>query len=139
MRGTSHTRESRPLLDDRDPDAVLARLDDDVRRATERADLATRVQAQVAEVRGTGRTRSGEVVAVADTSGRLLDLRLAPAALRLDPGALSRAVLTATRQAEADAAAQTLDLVAAAFGADSGVVGRLHQELADRQACGRLR
>jgi hypothetical protein len=59
-----------------DPDAAIARVEDQIRAAQERAERAGQVRQRLDGLRGQARSRRGEVTALADVSGRLLDLSI---------------------------------------------------------------
>jgi len=81
------------------------------------------------QVRGRASSAYREVTVVTDVGGRLVDLQLAPQALRRDARELSRLVVATAELARRDAAEQVLTMAQAAFGAGSGVVTRLAAEV----------
>ena len=113
-------------------DAALGRVDEQVRAAQERAEVAGRFRAEVEQVRGEARSRRGEVVVVCDVQGCLVDLRLSPAALEYSASDLARLVLRTVADARAVAGRRALGLAGDAFGPESPVVARLAAELEGR-------
>ncbi|MEV7973921.1 YbaB/EbfC family nucleoid-associated protein [Cellulomonas sp. NPDC089187] len=116
-----------------EPDTVLARIQQDIGAAQERAARATEVRQQMDAIRGAARSPRGEVAAVVDPSGRLTDLTFTDDALRLSARELSRLTLDTVRRAGAEAGRQAVDLMSDSFGADSQLTEHLRNEVAARQ------
>lgn len=119
-----------------DPDAALARVQADVAAAQERAARAVEVQAQIAAVRGTGRSPRGEVTVDVDASGMLRDLRLTDDALRRRPDELATLILDAARTAQRDAGARAVAVASDAWGEADPAVEHLRAEVQQRYAPG---
>lgn len=119
-----------------DPDAALARVQADVAAAQERAARAVEVQAQIAAVRGTGRSARGEVTVDVDASGMLRDLHLTDDALRRRPDELATLILDAARTAQRDAGARAVAVAADAWGEADPAVEHLRAEVQQRYAPG---
>lgn len=60
-----------------DPDASIARIEQQIADAQAQAVVAQQLQEQLTELRGSASSRRGEVTAVVEIGGRLSDLRLA--------------------------------------------------------------
>ncbi|MCL2091234.1 MAG: YbaB/EbfC family nucleoid-associated protein [Micrococcales bacterium] len=110
-------------------DASLSAVDRQIKDAQRQAETATTFRADLDQVRGRAVSRHGEVTAVADTTGRLLDLRLTDAALHRDPHALATLVVSTTDEARRQAADRALALAEEAFGPGSALTARLAAEL----------
>lgn len=115
-----------------DPDEVLARISRDVAGAQERAAAATRARERIDTVRGRARSSRGEVVAVVDPSGLLVDLELSEAATTSTPAALAALIRRTVHDAHLDAAERAVAIADDELGAGSAVSRRLRDELADR-------
>lgn len=114
------------------PDAAMARIDEQIAEAQERAQRASQVRAEMDAVRGQATSSRGEVRATVDVSGRLVDLVLTDDALALRPAELSRMILETGAAAAAKAARTAVELTSDAFGDASAVTERLRAELAER-------
>ena len=81
-----------------------------LRRAQESQRRLAEVQAQREELRVVGRSPDGLLEATVDGTGRIVDLRIEPRAMRLDSYSLAEGLLAAVKDAytEYDAAAQAL-------------------------------
>lgn len=115
-----------------DPDALIARVQDQVAAAQQRAQAAQQMRARVDAVRGTAFSPRRELSVTVDASGRLVDMELSDAALDLRAKDLSRLIVTTAQAATRDAGQQATELAAAAFGEDSPVVARLRDEVEAR-------
>jgi hypothetical protein len=115
-----------------DPDAAIARVEDQIRAAQERAERAGQVRQRLDGLRGQARSRRGEVTALADVSGRLLDLSISEEGMRLGSRDLARVVVETARAASRDAGRQALSITAEAFGDESPVTEHLRGELIGR-------
>ncbi|WEG09296.1 YbaB/EbfC family nucleoid-associated protein [Microbacterium horticulturae] len=115
-----------------DPDVLIARVQDQVAAAQQRAQAAQQMRAQVEAVRGTAYSQRRELSVTVDASGRLVDVELSDAALDLRARDLSRLIVTTAQAASRDAGQQAMDLAVTAFGEDSPVVARLRDEVQAR-------
>ncbi|NJP95779.1 YbaB/EbfC family nucleoid-associated protein [Nonomuraea sp. FMUSA5-5] len=93
---------------------------EDLERITARAEEmlvhVERLKGEIDVVVGRGEAADGQVRVTAAASGRLMDVTLAPRALRLDAQKLAEAVLRAAQEAHDDAAHQ-VDAIMAGPGA----------------------
>lgn len=110
-------------------DESLSAVDQQIKDAQRQAETATTFRAQVGQVRGRATSQYGEVTAVTDTAGRLLDLQLTADALQRDPRELATLVVATADEARRQAGAQALTMAEEAFGAGSAVVTRLAADL----------
>lgn len=115
-----------------DPDAALAKVQQDVRAAQERAVRAEQVRAEIDAVRGRGRSPRGEVVVEVDASGRLHDVVLTDAAMALRADELSRHIVEAARSAQREAGGRAVAVMSEAFGDDSPLTEHLRAEVEQR-------
>ena len=115
-----------------DAASALARIERDIAAAQERARRAERVAADIAAVRGTGRSRRGDVVVEVDASGMLTDLHLAETALQQPAATLAAVILGAARAAQTQAGRRAVVLAEDAWGEDHPAVEHLRDELASR-------
>lgn len=115
-----------------DPLAALARIEGDVAAAQERMRRAEAAQIAIAEVRGTGRSRRGDVTVEVDAAGVLTDLHLTEPAVQQSAASLTAAVLLAVRDAQVQAGSRAVAIAEEAWGTDHPVVDRLREEIASR-------
>jgi DNA-binding protein YbaB len=94
----------------------MSDLDRSIAQAYERSEAAAEAERRLLNVRGVGRSEDGLVTAVVSGAGELLDLRIAPAAMRLSPGRLGQAIVAAARHAGDDARQRGYTLLALAIG-----------------------
>lgn len=119
-----------------DPDVLIARVQQQVAQAQERAQAAQQMRAEVEALRGTAASPRREVSVTVDASGRLIDVDLADAALDLRARDLGRLIVETAGAAQRDAGEQAMAVASRAFGDDSPVVDRLRAELDARTASG---
>jgi hypothetical protein len=93
-------------------------VDELVEQAEQRHAASVGLQERIASVTGTATDPDGLVVATASASGRLLRLRLHPAALALGGAALGRTVVDTTRRAGVIARQRCLNQLALVLGDD---------------------
>lgn len=124
-----------------DPEDAFAQVEADVRRAEIRAAQMPAFEAAVAAARGTGRSRTRDIVVQVDAAGRVVDLRLSEAALTRGASRLAADLLATIRDAEADAHRATLRAVSDLLGADDPIVAQLRDaaipDASERTAHGR--
>jgi DNA-binding protein YbaB len=113
-------------------DDAIARVNQQIVEAQERAAKASEVRAEMDALRGTATSPRGEVVATADVSGRLVDLELTPDAIDRTPTALAALILATAKAAAAKAGQLAVEQAAAAFGEDSPVTEHLRTEIGER-------
>ncbi|WP_295789531.1 hypothetical protein [uncultured Microbacterium sp.] len=113
-----------------DPEDAFAQVEADVRRAESRAAQMPAFEAAVAAARGTGRSRTRDIVVQVDAAGRVVDLRLSEPALARGASRLAADLLATIRVAEADAHRATLDAVSDLLGADDPIVAQLRDATA---------
>jgi DNA-binding protein YbaB len=94
----------------------MSDLDRSIAQAYERSEVAAEAGRRLLNVRGVGSSEDGLVTAVVSGAGELLDLRIAPAAMRLGPGRLGEAIVAAARHASDDARQRGYTLLALAVG-----------------------
>ncbi|WP_417563877.1 YbaB/EbfC family nucleoid-associated protein [Microbacterium sp.] len=119
-----------------DPDVLIARVQEQVAQAQQRAQAAQQMRAEVEALRGTATSARREVSVTVDASGRLIDVDLADAALDLRARDLGRLIVATAGAAQRDAGEQAVAVASRAFGDDSPVVDRLRAELDARTASG---
>jgi DNA-binding protein YbaB len=112
-----------------DPDVLIARVQEQVAQAQERAQAAQQMRAEVEAVRGTATSPRRELTVTVDASGRLVNVDVSDAALDLRAKDLGRLIVETAAAAQRDAGAQAMAVASRAFGADSPVVSRLRAEL----------
>ncbi len=110
-------------------DGSLSTVDQQIKDAQRQAETARTLRADLSQLRGRATSRYGEVTAVTDVAGRLLDLQLTADALRRDPHELATLVTTTADEARRQAADQAKTLAEHAFGAGSALATRLATEL----------
>jgi DNA-binding protein YbaB len=92
-----------------------------IREAEARFEGVGEMQQQIAEIANTATSPDGNVTVVAGAGGAVTDLRLSPAAMRLDHSQLSTLILSTMRQAVAGAVQQQAGIVDRTFGDTLGV------------------
>lgn len=115
-----------------DPEAAIARVEQQIQQAEARAATATRLRQDLEAVRSSASNRENDITATVDPTGRLVDLVIKDSALELSGADLTRTILELTRRAGRQAAEASLALSADAFGAEDGLTKRLRGELEDR-------
>lgn len=108
-----------------DADAAIARVEDDIRRAQERAERLPSLVAAAAAVRGTATSRRRDLAVEVDQSGAIVDLRISDAALDLGGSRLSAEIVALTAEARADAQRQVLEAATELLGEDDPAVATL--------------
>lgn len=116
------------------PEAALARVDGDIAAARERAARASEVRASIDRVRGRARSAHDELSVEVDVTGRLRDLRLEEAAMRLSAADLAALVLRTVADAGADAGRRAVAIADDAYGAGSSFGALLRAEVEGRWA-----
>jgi len=114
------------------PDDAMARVNQQVAEAQERAKRATEVRLEMEALRGTARSPRGEVSVEVDTSGRLLGLTLTEDAMELGERELASLIVATTHAAAARAGEKAVELAAEAFGEESATTTRLRDEITER-------
>ena len=115
-----------------DPDILIARVQEQVAQAQQRAQAAQQMRAEVEALRGTATSPRREVAVTVDASGRLVDVDIADAALDLRAKELGRLIIETAGAAQRDAGEQAMAVASRAFGENSPVVDRLRAELDSR-------
>lgn len=113
-------REGRPMYET--PEDALARIEDDVRRAEERAARLPELQAAMESVRGRAISIRRDIAVEVDSGGQLHALDISDAALELGGRRVSQEVLMLVRKATQDVRAQTLALSVEILGEDDPIV-----------------
>lgn len=117
-----------------DPDAALARVQQDIAQAQERAARAVEVKASIDRVRGRARSPRGEVTVEVDATGQLTDLVLDDEALTLRPADLATLIRETVKAAGRDAGRRAVAVTDDAYGEDSSISAHLRDELEARWA-----
>ena len=116
-----------------DPDASRAYLRSWKEKADEAAARANAMAEQLQRLRTTARDENGLAEVTIDSSGVMLDLRLTDRIQRYSPDAVSRAVLSALREARQTAARRAHDIAVETMGPDSlsarTIADRMRQQL----------
>jgi DNA-binding protein YbaB len=107
---------------------VHASIQSDIEAAIQRAEAAQRVKERIDQVKGTAQSRGSEVSVACDTTGRILDLRLAPSAMRRTSDDLAALILETSRKAHQDAANKTIHIAETEFGKDSPLAAHVTSE-----------
>lgn len=108
-----------------DADAAIARVEEDVRRAQERAERLPSLVAAAAAIRGTATSRRRDLTVEVDQSGSVVDLRITDAALDLGSARLSSELLALIAEAKADTQRQILAAATELLGEDDPAVATL--------------
>ncbi len=116
-----------------DPDAALARVEDQVRMAEQRAVTARALEASMKTLVGRAVSPGREVTAAVSAGGLLTELVLTERALEWDEKALARAVKDTVNAAHRKLGEQAVELTIEAFGEDSPVTARMRAEADARQ------
>lgn len=120
------------LFSSAEAEAAIARIEQQVADAQDRAAQAEQVQADIDAVRASATSPRREVTVTVDATGRLAGIRLADAAYDLRTDALEKLIVETANRAQRVAGEQALEISRAAFGADSPIVDHLASEL-DRE------
>lgn len=110
--------------------AQFERFQSKIKRMDQQFEQVGQLQQDLAGLEATAASPDRTVTVVAGPSGSIKDIRLADAALRQSPQALSAALMTTLRQAVAEAARRQAVLVEGAFGDDM----RLTDQVLETQA-----
>jgi KaiC/GvpD/RAD55 family RecA-like ATPase len=111
-----------------DPDAVLARVEDQVRQAQVNAVKAQQLEADMKTLLGRATSAGREITAGVSASGLLVELTLTERALEWDEKVLAKNVMDTVNAAHRKLGEQAVALSADAFGEDSPVTARLRAE-----------
>ncbi|PXY31251.1 YbaB/EbfC family nucleoid-associated protein [Prauserella muralis] len=101
--------------------AQFERFQAKVRQAEARFAGVGDMQERIAQVEHSVTSQDGTVTVVAGAGGTVTDVRLTPAAMRLDPARLSATIMSTLRQAVAGAVQQQAGIVDSTFGDAFGV------------------
>lgn len=101
--------------------AQFGNFRDKIRDAEARFAGVGDMQQRISEIENTATSSDGSVTVVAGAGGTVTDLRLTPAAMRLDHSQLSTLIMNTMRQAVAGAIQQQAGIVDDAFGDAFGV------------------
>jgi len=116
-----------------DPDAVLARVEDQIREAQAHAERARDLESQMRTIVGRAASPDNAVTAAVSASGLVTDLALTEAALEQHERDLARTIQETINAAHRSVGEQAVALSAEAFGEDSAVTHRLRDEAAERE------
>jgi DNA-binding protein YbaB len=114
---------------DADADLAVARIEEQIAEAQERARRASEVRQQIDAVRGSATSPRRELTVTVDASGRLVAVDVTEDALRLSPRDLGRLVVETANAAQRQAGAKAVEVASDAFGAESGIVAHLRDEV----------
>jgi hypothetical protein len=111
-----------------DPDAVLARVEEQVRQAQANAVKAQQLEADMKSLVGRAVSPGREVTAGVSASGLLTELVLTEKALEWDERALAKNIMDTVNAAHRKLGEAAVALSAETFGEDSPVTARLQAE-----------
>ncbi|MBZ4488095.1 YbaB/EbfC family nucleoid-associated protein [Microbacterium sp. cx-55] len=112
-----------------DADAAILRVEEDVRRAQQRAERYPALQAGIDEVRARAVSLRRDIAVEVDASGVLRNLEISDAALDRGGRQVSREVMALLSAAHRDARAKTLALTAEIMGEDDPIVKAVAADL----------
>ena len=112
-----------------EPDEVLARVQDDMRRAQQRAEALPRLQAAIDAIRVSVLSDQRDMTVEVDASGRLTRLEIADAALERGGSRVSADVMALIGTAARRARATTLEATSRLLGDDDPVAQVLKTEV----------
>ncbi|PTT20562.1 hypothetical protein DBR36_05635 [Microbacterium sp. HMWF026] len=115
-------------------DEAIARVEDDVRRAQQRAERYPALQASIDAVRGSAVSIRRDLSVEVDAGGVLRDLRIADAALYCCKQQAASEILELVAKATRTARAKTLEATTEIMGADDPIVATIAQQLEARNA-----
>ncbi len=115
-------------------DEAIARVEDDVRRAQQRAERYPALQASIDAVRGSAVSIRRDLSVEVDAGGVLRDLRIADAALDRGGERVASEILDLVAKATRTARAKTLEATTEIMGADDPIVTTIAQQLDARNA-----
>lgn len=111
-----------------DPDAVLARVEQQVLQAQVNAVKAQQLEADMKSLLGRAVSAGREITAGVSASGLLVELTFTERALEWDEKTLAKNVMDTVNAAHRKLGEQAVALSAEAFGEDSPVTARLQAE-----------
>lgn len=111
-----------------DPDAILARVEEQVRQAQANAVKAQQLEADMKSLVGRAVSPGREITAGVSASGLLVELVLTEKALDWDEKALAKHVMDTVNAAHRKLGEAAVTLSADTFGEDSPVTARLRAE-----------
>ncbi|MFF2054031.1 YbaB/EbfC family nucleoid-associated protein [Leifsonia sp. NPDC058194] len=114
---------------DADADLAVARIEEQIAEAQERARRAGEVRQQIEALRGSATSPRRELTVTVDAGGRLLAVDLTDAAYRLAARDLGRLIVETANAAQRQAGAQAVAAASEAFGEESGIVAHLRDEV----------
>lgn len=112
-----------------EPDEVLARVQDDVRRAQKRAEALPRLQAAVDEIRATARSQRRDISVEVDSSGRVTRFEILDGAFDRGGRRVSSDVMALIASAQKGARAKTLAATAELLGDDDPIASMMRAEV----------
>lgn len=110
-------------------DLAIARIDEQIEQAQERARRASEVRQQIDALRGKAMSPRRELTVTVDAGGRLVAVDLTDDALRLSSRDLGLLIVETANAAQRQAGAQAVEVASEAFGENSGVVAHLRGEV----------
>lgn len=115
-----------------DAEAAIARVNEQIAEAQQRAAQAERVREDIDGLRERATSPRRELTVTVDATGRFTDLKLTRDAMQLHPDALARLIVETAARAQRAAGERAIEIAAEAFGADSPAVEHLRGEVAAR-------
>lgn len=112
-----------------DADAAIARVEEDVRRAQQRAERYPALQAAIDDVRARAVSSRRDVAVEVDAGGILRSLEISDAALTRSGRQVSEEVMALIAAASRDARAETLALTTEIMGEDDPIVKAVAADL----------
>lgn len=117
-----------------DPDAAIARVEDQIRAAQHQAAVARELESSMRAIVGRAGSPDRTVTAAVSASGIVTDLSLKEDALHQSASALARVIRDTINAAHRDVGAQAVALSEEAFGEESPVTARLREEAQARSS-----
>ncbi|GAA0412503.1 YbaB/EbfC family nucleoid-associated protein [Leifsonia naganoensis] len=114
---------------DADADLAVARIEEQIAEAQERARRAGEVRQEIDALRGSATSPRRELTVTVGASGRLVAVEVNDAAYRLSPRDLGRLIVETANAAQRQAGAKAVELASEAFGEESGIVAHLRDEV----------
>lgn len=114
---------------DADADLAVARIEEQIAQARERAERASEVRQRIDALRGTAVSPRRELTVTVDAGGRLVSVEVADAAFGLSARDLGRLIVETANAAQRQAGAKAVEVASEAFGEQSGIVAHLREEV----------
>lgn len=118
-----------PISDD--PDAMIAGIEDDVRRVRDRAERMGELAAASESVRGSAASQGRDLVVEVEASGRVTKLQISNQALSRGGTRIGSDLMDLLGQAHQDAQAQVLHAAIGALGDDDPLLAMLRPDASE--------